>query len=189
MAVTRFAAASRQACEEVAAVLDRVDQAQVEALVEAIAAARRIALHGVGREGLMMRAFTMRLFHMGLDAHPVADITTPPVGKGDLLIASDGPGHLATVRAYIDVGRAAGARTALITAQPASDIARRVDLVLCLPAQTMANDTGAAASVILPMGSAYEGAQFLAFEILVLMLRERLQISPEAMRARHTNLE
>jgi 6-phospho-3-hexuloisomerase len=53
----------------------------------------------------------------------------------------------------------------------------------------MANDRGAAASSVLPMGSVFEGAQFLVFEILVLALRARLGITPEAMRARHTNLE
>lgn len=184
-----FAAQARQACNEIAAVFGRVDDAQVQALVSEIAAARRIALHGVGREGLMMRALAMRLFHLGLDAHPVGDMTTPPVGKGDLFIASDGPGRLATVKAFVEVARAAGARIALVTAQPHSAIAGLADLVLCLPAQTMADDRSAQASAILPMGSVYEGSQFVAFEILVLRLRERLQVSPEAMRARHTNLE
>jgi 6-phospho-3-hexuloisomerase len=39
------------------------------------------------------------------------------------------------------------------------------------------------------MGSLLEGAQYLAFELLILGLRDRLGVTPEAMRARHTNLE
>ncbi len=39
------------------------------------------------------------------------------------------------------------------------------------------------------MGSLFEGALFVLFEVMVLKLIERLQISPEAMRANHTNLE
>ena len=66
-----------RACSEIAATFGSVDEGAVAALIEELAAARRIALHGVGREGLMMRALTMRLFHMGLDAHPVGDMTTP----------------------------------------------------------------------------------------------------------------
>ncbi len=58
-----------------------------------------------------------------------------------------------------------------------------------IPAQTMANDQGAAATSVLPMGSLFEGAQYLAFEILILALRDHLRVAPEAMRARHTNLE
>jgi 6-phospho-3-hexuloisomerase len=53
----------------------------------------------------------------------------------------------------------------------------------------MADDQGAAATSVLPMGSLYEGAQYVVFELLILRLRERLGASAEAMRARHTNLE
>jgi 6-phospho-3-hexuloisomerase len=42
---------------------------------------------------------------------------------------------------------------------------------------------------VLPMGSLFEGAQYLVFEMLILMLRDRLGVAPEAMRDRHTNLE
>lgn len=180
---------AREACGEIAAGLARVDEGQATALVEALAAARRVALHGVGREGLMMRALTMRLFHLGLDAHVVGDMTTPPIGPGDLLVTSAGPGSFSTVMALIGTARRAGARVAVVTAQPDGEAARAADLVLCLPAQTMADDRSAGASRILSMGSAYEGAQYVMFEILVLKLRERLGATPEAMRDRHTNLE
>jgi 6-phospho-3-hexuloisomerase len=53
----------------------------------------------------------------------------------------------------------------------------------------MADDQGETATSVLPMGSLFEGAQFLVFELLVLALRERLGVSPESMRSRHTNLE
>jgi 6-phospho-3-hexuloisomerase len=52
----------------------------------------------------------------------------------------------------------------------------------------MARDRSSPTS-FLPMGSLYEGAQFLLYEILVMTLRERLGESAENMRARHTNLE
>jgi 6-phospho-3-hexuloisomerase len=51
----------------------------------------------------------------------------------------------------------------------------------------MANDRAGASA--LPMGSLYEGALFLLFEVMVLDLRDRLGIQPETMRARHTNME
>ena len=178
-----------RACSEIAATFDSIDEGAVAALVEELAGARKIALHGVGREGLMMRALTMRLFHMGLDAHPVGDMTTPAIGAGDLLVVSAGPGEFSTIMALIGVARTAGARVAVITAQPGGGAARAADVVMCLPAQTMASDSGPGASAVLSMGSAFEGAQYVFFEVLVLLLRERLGISAEAMRARHTNLE
>ena len=62
------------------------------------------------------------------------------------------------------------------------------DEVLLIPAQTMADDRGRSAT-LLPMGSLYEGALFILFEVMVLKLMSALSISAEAMRANHTNVE
>ncbi|HET9597068.1 MAG TPA: SIS domain-containing protein [Anaeromyxobacteraceae bacterium] len=178
----------RAALDDLAAVFARLDDGPVQRAVEALAAARRIALYGVGREGLQIKGLAMRLFHLGLQASVVGGMSTPPLGAGDLLVASAGPGHFSTVEALMGVARAAGARTLVVTAQPGGACARAADLVLPVPAQTMADDRGAATSV-LPMGSLYEGALYVLFEVMVLRLRDRLGVGAEAMRARHTNLE
>lgn len=156
-------------------------------LVEDLATARKVVTYGCGREGLMMRALTMRLYHLGLDIHVVGDMSCPPLGPTDLLLVSSGPGALSTVAALVAQARNAGARTACITAQPDGPDPVACDLVLTIPAQTMANDTDS--TRLLPMGSVFEGAQFLVFEILILTLRDRLDESAATMRARHTNLE
>lgn len=165
-----------------------VDPQALAACAAEIAAAGRIALYGVGREGLMMRALAMRLYHLGLDAHVVGDMACPPVGTGDLLIVSAGPGDFATVAGLVGVAKDAGARTLCVTAQPQAPVPQACDRMLVIPAQTMADDQNPATSV-LPMGSLFEGAQFLVFEMLVLMLRDLTHATPAAMRARHTNLE
>lgn len=176
------------ALTEISAVLDAVDERQMEAAVTAIRAARRIAVYGVGREGLMMKGLAMRLHHLGLDVAIVGDMTAPSLGSGDLLLVSAGPGGFSTVEALMRVAQGAGASTFLVTAQPGGTAAALADGLLVLPAQTMADDRGAAPSV-LPMGSLYEGAEYVAFEMLVLRLREALSVDPAAMRDRHTNLE
>ena len=162
-------------------------EAHASALNE-IVGARRIACAGVGREGLMMRALAMRLFHLGLDAHVVGDMTTPPLGPGDLLIVSAGPGEFATMQALSEVAARAGARRLVLTAEADGAVPAHGDRVVLLPAQTMASDTSAAPSILL-MGSVYEGALFLWSELLVLDLAERLGVGASEMRARHTNLE
>jgi 6-phospho-3-hexuloisomerase len=187
--MTDIAAQAARAAEELRAATAAIDPAALAGFVAALAEARRIVCHGVGREGLMMRALAMRLYHLGLDAHVVGDMSCPPVGAGDLLVVSAGPGEFSTVMGLIGVARRDGARVACVTAEPGGAAPRASDVVLTIPAQTMANDQGAAATSFLPMGSLFEGAQYLAFEIVVLALRDRLGVAPEAMRARHTNLE
>lgn len=177
------------ALKELGAVCAALSPDAADGLIDAIVKAERVALYGVGREGLQMKGFAMRLFHLGLDAHVVGDMTVPPVGRGDLLIVSAGPGDFSTVAALMGVAKSAGATTAVVTAQPRGAAAERAEVVMHIPAQTMADDTGAAATSILPMGSLYETAQMVVFELVVLRLRERLGESADTMRARHTNLE
>ena len=178
-----------RAVAELTGVIDRIDPAQVETLIDILATAGRVALCGVGREGLMMKALAMRLYHLGLDAHVVGDMTAPPVGKGDVLVVSAGPGHFSTVAALCGVARGSGAKTVCFTAQPHGEIPKTADLSVVLPAQTMADDHAGPAISLLPMGSLYEGVQYLFFEYLVLMLRDRVGRTAEQMRDRHTNLE
>jgi 6-phospho-3-hexuloisomerase len=176
------------ALDDLSRVFQRMDRAAVDRAIDEIAQAGTIALYGVGREGLQVKGLAMRLFHLGRRVAMVGDMTAPPIGRGDLLIVSAGPGYFSTVAGLMGVAREAGARTLLVTAQAEGACARQADVVLPIPAQTMANDVGPGTSV-LPMGSLFEGAQYVLFEIMILMLRDRLGITPEAMRANHTNLE
>lgn len=178
-----------RAADEIRSAVAGMDPATMTAMVQELSRAARIVCYGVGREGLMMRALAMRLYHMGLDAHVVGDMSCPPVGPGDLLIVSAGPGGFSTVNGLIGVARAAGARIACVTAQLQGSAPQAADLIFHIPAQTMADDQGAIARSVLPMGSLFEGAQYLAFELLILDLRDHLAVAPDAMRARHTNLE
>jgi 6-phospho-3-hexuloisomerase len=176
------------ALAEIGQVFQRIDDENVDAAIDMIVNAQSIATYGVGREGLQVKGFAMRLFHLGLDVSVVGDMTTPPLGKGDLLIVSAGPGYFSTVAGLMSVARDAGTTILLITAQPKAKCAEMADIVLHLPAQTMADDQSGQVS-LLPMGSLYEGAQYILFEIMVLRLRAKLGITPESMRNHHTNLE
>jgi len=179
---------SRRALSDLSGVFSALPDTAADPLIEAIASARRIALYGAGREGLALRGFAMRLFHMGRDAHVVADMTTPPIGKGDLMIVTAGQGWLPTAETFMTIAKEAGATTAIITSQPDGQASQMADIRVVIPAQTMANDIGATVSV-LPMGSLFEIAETIFFELVVLKLRERFGETAETMRERHTNLE
>ncbi len=145
-------------------------------------------LYGCGREGLMMRALAMRLHHLGLMVCMQGDMNAFPLGKGDLFLCAAGPGELSTGFGTLWRGtRGRGRACIVITAEPDGATSALADELLVIPAQTMANDVGSDA--VLPMGSLFEGAMFLVFEVLVLRLRERLGETAESMRARHTNME
>jgi 6-phospho-3-hexuloisomerase len=176
------------AIAELAGVFTKMPDDAGDELIAAIVGASRVAVYGAGREGLAIKGFAMRLHHLGLDAHVVGDMTTPPLGPGDLLIVTSGQGRLPTGEALMAIASAAGARTAVVTAEPGERAPRAADIVTVIPAQTMASDQRAEGS-ILPMGSLFEFAEAIFLELLVLKLRARLGETSASMRARHTNLE
>ncbi|MEI9900622.1 MAG: 6-phospho-3-hexuloisomerase [Hyphomicrobium sp.] len=178
-----------EALGELGAVMERLDDAAVDRACALIAVADKIVLHGLGREGLQMRGLCMRLFHLGLRVAMVGDMTAPALGPGDLFFVSSGPGALATAGELMKIARGAGAKVLLVTAQPAAALAPLADAVLVIPAQTMADDRRADASAVLPMGSVFEGAMFVVFEVMILKLKALLGVTPEQMRANHTNME
>ena len=160
--------ASRAAAELRDAVA-AIDPAAMEGMVSDLARARRIACYGVGREGLMMRALAMRLYHMGLDAHVVGDMSCPPVGPGDVLVVSAGPGGFSTVGGLIGVARAAGARIACVTAVAdgsAPQAADRVFIIwrgriaLMVPLRLRQQDTTVLLEERLPADTFQHGLRF-----------------------------
>ena len=177
------------ALDELGAVLGRVDDRAVDAACRLLAGAGRIGIYGCGREALQLNGFAMRLFHLGLPVAVVGDMTMPPLGPGDVFFASSGPGETTTVLTLMRVAREAGATVLLVTAQPGSSAAALADATLVIPAQTMADDQGPAKSSVLPMGSVFEGALFVLFEVMVLKLKGLTGETPATMRARHTNME
>jgi 6-phospho-3-hexuloisomerase len=174
--------------DEVRGVLLQIPEDTTARVVDRLAGARRIFTYGVGREGLVLRSFCMRLFHLGLAAHYVGDMTTPPAGSGDVLVTSSGPGYFSTVVALIEVTRSSGGSALVVTANPGAELAAEADELVVIPGQTMAGSRGERES-IQPMGSLYEQAMWMYFDYVVLRLAERLGKSFADMAHRHTNLE
>lgn len=74
----------------------------------------------------------------------------------------------------------------LITASPSSTLAALCDEMIVLRAPSKGNASDAS---IQPMGSLFEQSVGILFDIIVLRLMERYQISNEKMYANHADLE
>jgi 6-phospho-3-hexuloisomerase len=193
----------RLAVSELGSNLLAIPDASITSLIEQIAAARRVAVYGVGREGLAMKGFAMRLFHMGVQAFVVGEMTAAAVGSGDLLIVSAGPGYFSTVSALASEAQRAGCKVVGFTSQPPSPIQDWANFIVqipatCLPPASLLGQDPAhlhrigsadGSHSILPMGSSYECALQLFFDLVSLLLQRRLGVAMESMKARHTNLE
>lgn len=177
----------RTALDEIGGIFNSMDPSMLDRLTEVIQTASTIHCYGLGREGLMLRALCMRLMHLGFDAHMIGDVTAPPASLGDLMIVTCGPGDLVMTRAMIQLGKRAGAKVLVVTAEPDGSDPKLADIVVTLPAQTMADDQTRAG--VLPMGTAFEIALLLFFDLAAIHLKGLTGQSNDDLRARHTNLE
>lgn len=167
-------------------VLMAVDEAEVEKLLDAIAEAKCIQVFGMGRMKCAVRAFVMRLMHMGLDAHVVYDTTCPNLGQGDLLIAN----AACTTIGYtvMQFAGKTGAKVAAITANPDSKAAALCDFTVNLKGQVHGGRDYEIPSAQ-PMAALFEQTIFVFEDIIIQLLMKKLNITAEQMAKRHTNLD
>lgn len=173
---------------DVGRTLRQVDADEVEALGAALLSAERVFLAGKGRTGLQMRAFAMRLMHLGLRAHVVDDVTTPALGPGDLLLIGSSSGRTGSLLRYVETVGAAGARLATLTGNLESPIAAAAGFRVYIPA-TNFKAGGRAGESVLVMGSLFEHCLGLLCDLLIIRLKAALNVDEAAMNARHANLE
>ena len=164
---------------EVRQVLDAVDATSVGRLAGEITSAQRIFVAGLGRTGLIAKAFAMRLMHLGRTVFVVGETTTPSIRKGDLLIVCSGKGAKESLAAFMREAAKAGARCAAVTGEAQSLVGKLADPLVVLPVR-QSRQFG---------GSLFEQVLLIFFDALVMRLAESGGVAHDEMKARHTNLE
>ena len=167
-------------------VLMAVRNEEVEKLLDAIAKAKCIQVFGMGRMKCAVRAFVMRLMHMGLDAHVVYDTTCPNIGPGDLLIVN----CACTTIGYtvMQFAKKTGAKVVAITANPCSKASKLCDFTVNLQGQVH-GDRDYEIPSVQPMAALFEQTIFVFEDIVIQLLMKKLNITAEQMAKRHTNLD
>lgn len=167
-------------------VLLAVKDEEVEKLLNAIAEAKCIQVFGMGRMKCAVRAFVMRLMHMGLDAHVVFDTTCPNIGPGDLLIVN----AACTTIGYtvMQFAKKLGAKVVAITANSRSKAAELCNFTVNLKGQVHGGRDYEIPSVQ-PMAALFEQTIFVFEDIIIQLLMKKLNITVEQMARRHTNLD
>ena len=79
--------------KELESTLSHISPEEAEQLADSILRSKKIFAVGAGRTGFMIKAFTMRLMHMGFGAYVVGETVTPNIEKGDLLLIGSGSGE------------------------------------------------------------------------------------------------
>ena len=176
--------------DEIAALVARVQPAELDALHQRIAAAPRVFAFATGRSGFVLRGFIMRLNHLGQPAYYVGEASTPPIGPGDLLLVVSGSGTTATTLGAAMEAVKLGASVAAVIGTRLSPLGQLAGSVVELPAphKRGLNVPGGASSRQ-TAGSLFEQAAFIVLEALVLRRFQDQGQDPAQALGRHANLE
>jgi len=174
-------------------VADCVRQVSTESLIQAavlMESSPRIFVAGAGRSGLCMRAFGMRLMHLGKTVYVAGETTTPSITVADLLILGSGSGRTASLLAMAEQARRLGAQVLLFTTDAESPLAKLSSLRVVIPAPSfrVTDETHDSIS-IQPLGTLFEQSMFILCDSLILGLMQQTGVSAVQMFERHANLE
>ena len=176
---------SKGALSDLAGVFAAMPENALDGLIEEIVKAKRIVVFGLGREGLQMRGFAMRLFHMGRNVAVWGDMTDARGRPGRSLHRLRRAWRSPDRATLVDIARNAARARRSSPPSRAEALAKHVDVVTVIPAQTMADDRGGR-SPCCRWARCSRPPQMIAFELAILKLRPRFGETSETMRARHT---
>ncbi|HEY4385886.1 MAG TPA: 6-phospho-3-hexuloisomerase [Ktedonobacteraceae bacterium] len=186
--MSTFQTAIADILQENERVLEHIDAATIDRLVDQLRAAPRIFVSGKGRSGLIARSFAMRLMHLGLQAYVVDETITPAISKGDVLIAYSGSGETEETCLMAEKSSQIGAQVTAITTEAESRLARVASFVIVLPAPHKQSSVSGSGSVQYA-GSLFEQSSLLFCDSVILQAMRTWQRSKEELATRHTNLE
>lgn len=175
--------------KELSRTLTSIDANEQAGLIAQIMKAERVFVAGVGRSGLMVRGFAMRLMHMGIEAYAVGEVVTPSITASDLLVIASGSGMTASLVKMAEKAKGIGAKVATVTIYPKAAIGEQADSVVKINAPTSKSEVDLGYQSIQPMGSLFEQSLLIFLDYCIVLLMNEKHITSEEMFLRHANLE
>jgi 6-phospho-3-hexuloisomerase len=165
---------------EIQDVLARVDDSIVDEIVNSIISAKKVFVYGVGRSGLVGKAFAVRLVQMGLNVHFIGETTTPIVEATDLVIIISNTGETMSAVQTANIVRRVGAKVISVTSNMHSKLAQAANVSLEL---TTVKDEQR--RKITPLGTLFEDSAFVLFDSIVPVIMSKLGQNEASLRRRH----
>ena len=156
------------------------DLEDTDKFVDLIIGSRKIFIYGVGRSGLIAKAFAIRLVQMGLEVFFVGETVTPFVEEGNLVIIVSYTGETMSAIQTANIVRRVGAKVVTVTANNHSKLAAASNLVIEIHPPKDDDRKRLA-----PLGTLFEVATLIYLDGIVASMMEKLGQSEGAMRKRH----
>lgn len=180
---------------EINEVLESVNENDINRLVDALVKNDEVKVLGyaAGRMGSGLKAFIMRLNHLGIKASFFGDNYVPPMNDNDVFICCSNSGSTKSVLSILEIFKAKANGTVVsFVGNENSKMAEASDIVIkfktCNGGLNSADDPSKINS-IQPMTTLTEQSMFVLFDIITMMIIERKGIDIKETKKYHSNIE
>lgn len=179
-------------------VAEKLSEKEMENAIDMIIGSKRVFLDGVGRSGMVAKAFAMRLSHLKFEVFVVGETITPAVRDGDLFIAISGSGETTSVVNASSSAKKAGARLLCITSDPSSTIGKMCDASLRVRGRTkedykrkdyVTEQISGRHEPLSPLGTLFEDTCMILLDGVIVSLMKTLRKTEEDLARTHSNVE
>jgi 6-phospho-3-hexuloisomerase len=177
-------------------VINRIDENQVNKMIEIILKSDSIFIVGSGRSELIGKAFAMRLMHLGFNVHVVGEVTAPAIKDNDCLIAISGSGETKVVTIAAQTAKEIKANVIGITTNAKSTLSNHLNVIVEMESKSKEPWEHPTSHVlkgnyddIAPMGTLFEDSTHLFLDGLIAEFMARLGKKEVDLKMRHAIIE
>jgi len=181
--------------------MKNISSGQVENVIKMLTSAKeqnkKIMIIGMGRSGLIGRAFAMRLMHLSFAVHVVGETITPALEADDILFAISGSGSTTFVVDAAEIAKKVGAKIIAITSFPDSILGKLADHIILIAGRIVterekdyfSRQILGVHEPLAPLGTLFEASTLVFLDSLIVELMVRLGKTESEMRTRHATVE
>jgi 6-phospho-3-hexuloisomerase len=183
--------------DNVQSVSDELDPKVIKEMTDLMRSSKNVFLLGVGRSGLVAKAFAMRLMHLGIGVYVVGETITPTISDKDALLAISGSGETTHIITIAKIAKKRGSKIIAVTSYIDSTLGKMADLVVHVKGRTkidldkdyVRRQIDGQHQTLSPMGTLFEVSSLIFLDGLIAQLMVLMGKTEEDLKARHTPLE
>jgi len=189
--------AIQEIIDNILSVSGKLDPKNIEEMSRLLLSSKNVFVIGLGRSGLVARAFAMRLMHLGISVYVVGETTTPALSPEDCLLAISGSGETFSIISAAEIAHKRGTKIIAVTSYVDSTLGEMADLIVHIKGRTkidseknyITRQINGKHQSLSPMGTLFEVTSLIFLDGLIAQLMVEMGKTEEDMKARHTLIE
>ncbi len=174
-----------------------LEKDNIKKAIDVLTSSDNVFVMGMGRSGLVAKAFAMRLMHLGISVFVVGETITPAITKNDSLLAISGSGETSTIVSTAKIVKKRNAKLITITSYPNSTVGKLSDHIIYIKGRTkidseqnyIKRQINGRHQSLAPMGTLFEVTSLIFLDGLIAELMHKMQKTEDDLKEKHNVLE